>query len=408
MKTILAALAMLGIGATARAADGGEYLTRAADCAACHTAPNGAAYAGGRAFTTPYGVIYSTNITPDRDTGIGAYTDAEWLRLLRQGIAQDGRHVYPAMPYANYTLLSDADALAIKAYLLAQPAIHSATPPARLRFPYNQRWGLALWNIANNPDRRFTADPAKSENYNRGAYLTEALGHCNQCHSPRNWMAGVKSGGAAYGGAVQQGWLAYNITSDPEHGIGGWTDASLVEYLATGQTALHGPASGPMAEVVSNSLRYLTATDIAAMVTYLRAIAPVATGPRGIAAPAAAPAAAPSEDRLGGAIFAAGCSGCHLANGAGRQSPWASLVGAHSAADPAGTNLVQSLLGGSVLHTATGRVFMPSFAGAYTDAELAAVARYTAARFGNVQISLTAPDIARARPEITRTRQSPP
>jgi mono/diheme cytochrome c family protein len=373
------------------AADSGEYLTRAADCAACHTAPGGTQFAGGRAFTTPFGVIYSPNITPDAETGIGNYTDAQWLAALHQGIGRNGEHLYPAMPYTNYTLLSDGDALAIKTYLFTQKPVHASTPAAHLRFPYNQRWGLALWNAANNPNHRFVPNPAVDATINRGAYLTEALGHCAQCHSPRNWMQGVKSGGAAYAGAIQQGWRAYNITADKTHGLGGWSDAALEEYLSTGKSAGHGAASGPMAEAISNSLRYLTAPDIHAMAAYLRTI------PASDAGPAQAAPAIATPDALGERVFGAACSGCHLADGTGRQSEWAALAGAHTTADPAATNLLAVLLHGSTLQTAQGNVFMPSLAAAYTDDELAAVANYSAARFAGVGAAVTPGDVAKAR-----------
>jgi mono/diheme cytochrome c family protein len=349
----------------------GEYLTRAADCAACHTVPGGHLYAGGRAIVTPFGAIYAPNITPDPTTGIGSYGDDEWVRMLRQGIARNGGHLYPAMPYGSYARMTRDDALAIKAYLFSLKPIAAPKPDNQIRFPFDQRWGLALWNLLNVSDKAFEPTTGKSAAWNRGAYLVEALGHCGECHTPRNFMQGLKDD-KAYAGAAQQGWLAYNLSSDKTAGLGGWSDAQLAEYLSTGKAAGRGPASGPMAEVVEYSLRYMTQDDIAAIVTYLRDVPAQSDGP------AAAPAtiAAVSEDPLGAHIFNEACAGCHLPNGTGRQSPWAALGGSHTASDVDGTNLVQILAHGSQIETADGLMFMHSFTGGYTDEELAAASNY--------------------------------
>jgi mono/diheme cytochrome c family protein len=379
----------------AHAADRGEYLTRAADCAACHTAPGGKPFAGGRALKLPVGTIYSPNITPDPETGVAAYTDDEWVSALQRGVGHGGKYLYPAMPYNSYTLMSRQDALAIKGYLFSQKPVHNVVPANSLRFPFNQRWTLWFWNKLNNPDHRFEPNAEKSADWNRGAYLVQALGHCGQCHTPRNWMQGLKEGDA-FAGAKQAGWLAYNITSDKVHGIGGWTDDALKQYLSTGTAPGHGPASGPMAEAVTNSLRYLTAADIADIVTYLRDVPPQAGGPDAVVAGVAA---AGTPDPLGVHVFNDACAGCHLPNGQGRQSAWASLAGDHSAGDPAGTNMLQILAHGSELRTNDRLVFMHEFTGAFTDAELAAAADYVTTRFGGRESHVTPADIATARTE---------
>jgi mono/diheme cytochrome c family protein len=170
----------------------GEYITRAADCVACHTAEGGKPFAGGRAFNLPFGVLYSPNITPDQATGIAGYSDDEWVSVLHKGVARGGKHLYPAMPYTSYTQMSREDALAVKAYLMSLAPVHGSVPENRIGFPFNQRWGLMFWNLFNNPDRRFQPDGSKTADYNRGAYLTEALGHCGECHTPRNFMMGLK------------------------------------------------------------------------------------------------------------------------------------------------------------------------------------------------------------------------
>ena len=393
MKTLLVAAA-LTLATPAVAADSGEYLARAADCVACHTNPGGTPFAGGRPVKLPFGTIYSPNITPDPETGVGAYTDDEWVRALHDGVGRGGRHLYPAMPYNSYTLMSSADALAIKAYIFSLKPVHAPNKPAELRFPFNQRWGMTFWNIANNPRHRFEPDANKPADWNRGAYLVQALGHCDQCHTPRNFMQGLKTS-SAFAGARQVGWLAYNLTSDPVHGIGGWKDADLEQYLATGMAAGHGPASGPMAEVITNSTRFLSKADIHAMVVYLRSIPPVAAGPEAVAVnPAPAQA-----DPLGARVFAAACQGCHLPTGTGRQSAWAALGGDQSVGDPRGTNMVQILAHGSDMQTPSGYVFMHAFTGAYTDTELAAAANYLTAQLGGRQSQVSPADIAAARAE---------
>ena len=398
MRTAIAISAfMLSVMTGARADDAvarGEYLVRAADCASCHTVPGGHLFAGGRAFVLPkMGTLYSSNITPDPNNGIGGYTDDEWVRMLQEGVARGGKHLYPAMPYDAYTKLSRDDALAIKAYLFSLRPIDAAPPANAMKFPFDQRWGMIAWNLLNASDKRFEPDSGKSAAWNRGAYLVEALGHCGECHTPRNFMQGLKSD-KSYAGAMQDGWLAYNISTDESAGIGGWTDAQLAEYLSTGQTAGRGPASGPMAEVIEYSLRYLSKDDIAAMVAYLR---DRPARPDGPAAVPATYAAVSVPDPMGAHLYNQACAGCHLPDGKGRQSPWAALGGAHSAGDVTGTNLVQVLAHGSQVETDQGLMFMHSFTGGYSDQELATIANYTIGQMSGRQGQVTAQQIKAAR-----------
>jgi mono/diheme cytochrome c family protein len=374
-------LAVLPFAARADAASDlvtrGEYITRAADCMACHTAPNGTPYAGGRAFALPFGVLYSPNITPDPTTGIIGYSDDDWVSMLHDGVGRGGKHLYPAMPYPSYTLMSRDDALAIKAYLTSLAPVKATIPENQIRFPFNLRFGMIFWNLMNNPGHRFEPASSKSPEYNRGAYLVNALGHCGECHTPRNFMMGLKSS-RQLAGAEQEGWLAYNLTSDRNNGLGGWSDAQLQQYLSSGHADGHGPASGPMAEAVSDSLRYLKPEDIHAMVTYLRDVPAQPDGP-----PAVQPGPPSSPtDPLGQRLFVDACAGCHLPNGTGRQESWAALLGSHSAGDPAGTNVVQVLTQGTQVETGQGLMFMHPFTGAYTNQELAALANYTISQFG--------------------------
>jgi mono/diheme cytochrome c family protein len=407
IRTLLAISALIGATVSAQADDlvaKGEYLTRAADCAACHTVPGGYLFAGGRAFVLPMGTVHAPNITPDPKTGIGGYSDDDWVRMLQKGVARGGRHLYPAMPYASYTKLSREDALAIKAYLFSlKPVETPPTPAPTMKFPYDQSWGLAFWNIVNAPNKRFEPDTAKSAAWNRGAYLVEALGHCGECHTPRNFMQGL-SGAKAYAGANQLGWIAYNISSDTNAGIGGWTDEQLAQYLSTGQAPGRGPASGPMAEVIAYSLRYLTPDDIKAMVAYLRDRPAQPDGPPAV--PATITATAP--DPIGAHLYNQACAGCHLPDGKGRQSPWAALGGSHSAGDITGTNLVQILAHGSQMETNQGLVFMHSFTGGYTDAELASISNYTIGQMSGRQGQVTAQQINAARGQDAHKPTDPP
>ncbi len=379
MRWAALALAALAIGAgNAHAATDqttvarGEYLARMADCEACHVGADGG-LSGGRAFQTPFGTIHATNLTPDARNGVGAYTDDEWVAALQRGIGRSG-HLYPAMPYTNYTLMSRQDALAIRAWIMTQPASGAATPANDMHFPFNIRFLMVFWNMLYNPDHRFTPDSAHDAAWNRGAYLAEALGHCQQCHTPRDFLQGLKTS-RAYAGAMQQGWRAYNITSDAQSGIGGWSEADLAAYLATGHADGHGVASGPMAEAVGYSLRHLTHEDAAALAHYLKAIPAIRT-------PVPPPDAHVAEDELGARIYAGACASCHNTNGAGVQSAYGALAGAHSVADPDGTNLIQVVLHGGRIATPDGMLAMPAFARGYSDIELAAVANYTIAHFG--------------------------
>lgn len=375
----------------------GEYLARAADCVACHTAPGGSPYAGGRAFQLPFGTIYSTNLTPDRDTGVGAWSDDAFVNAVRAGVGSHGR-LYPAMPYTSYAQMSRDDVLAIKRYLLTLAPVHEAPPPNALPFPFDQRWGMALWNVAFFHELRFMPDPSKSVEWNRGAYLATALGHCGECHTPRN--AGFAMNSRDYlSGAEIEGWKAYNTTADQSYGIGSWTDKQVAQYLSVGHAPGRSSASGPMAEVVEHSLQYLTPSDINALVIYLRGVAPVTgTGATIQLDPQAArssnavlPGSTPAATGMsrGERLFAGDCTGCHQWNGVGRQTDYASLVGSHAVNDPSGAALVQVLLHGTSV-TVRGRTQqMPGFGEAYSDSDIAAVANFLLDYFGSKQGTVT-------------------
>ena len=380
----------------------GEYLAKAADCMVCHTAKDGAAFAGGLPFPAPSGTLYSTNITADKDTGIGNYSDQDFLNAVQRGIRKDGARLYPAMPYTSYTFMTDADVLAIKAYLLSLPAVHRPNEGDTLKFPYNQRWSMMPWSWAFNPNTRFAPNTAKSAEWNRGAYVAEALAHCGECHTPRNSAFGLdnrrKFAGAAYG------WLAYNITSDKGTGIGSWSDEEVFTYLAKGHTTGRGTASGPMGEVVDHSLSLIEPADIRALVTYLRSIPAVASPqPATIAPPAPA---SPKEggavaDTLGGKMFAQACASCHNWTGVSAISPFATISGSRAVNDPSATNVAQIVISGTRRFT-PGGLSMPAFGSTYTDTEIAAVANYVTGRFGSDASKLTAMDVAQLRDQTAR------
>jgi mono/diheme cytochrome c family protein len=384
----------------------GEYLARAADCIACHTLPGGQPFSGGVAFKTPFGTIYSSNITPDRESGIGTWSDDDFVRALHAGVGKNGEPLYPAFPYTSYTALSRDDILDIKAYLFSLPVAHAPAKPNEMPFPFNQRWGLSFWNVLSLRKERFQPTQGKSDVWNRGAYLATALGHCNECHTPRNAVYGLRHE-QELAGEVLQGWKAYNITSDRTYGIGGWSDQQLIDYLSKGHADGRGTACGPMGEVVENSLQYLAPEDVAALVTYLRDVKPQQghassevndRPPRVLASTANTPGADEMAHKdPGQQLFEGACAGCHLWNGQGRQSGAAALLGTQAVNDAEAYNLTQVILQGSQLQTAHGEVFMPSFGRAYTDAEIAALGNFVLGHYGGKQGKLTARDVSKRR-----------
>jgi mono/diheme cytochrome c family protein len=383
----------------------GAYLARAADCMVCHTAQGGKEYAGGLGFKLPFGMLYSTNITPDKATGIGNYTDRDFLNALHRGVRRDGARLYPAMPFTSYTYISDADALAIKAYLFSLPAVHAVAPENTLMFPFNQRWAMNFWSVLFNPDTRFEPNASRSAEWNRGAYLTEALAHCGECHTPRN-LAFALDNRKKFAGALTAGWRAFNISSDKTTGIGAWSDADLISYLSTGHAAGHGTASGPMGEAVDQSFSQLAPEDIRAVVTYLRSVPAITSTdlPATLAPPA------PASHRDGGGtpdprgkiVFEGACVSCHGWSGESPIAPFATLTGAWAVNDPGATNVAQIVISGTRRHTPKDAVSMPAFGNAYSDAEIAAVANYVTSRFGSKGAQLTAQDVAELRKQTSQ------
>ncbi|MNU39781.1 Nicotinate dehydrogenase subunit B [compost metagenome] len=370
----------------------GEYLARAADCVACHVVPGGKPYAGGLEFKLPFGSLYSPNITPDEETGIGKWTDDEFVDALQKGLGKDGKHYYPAFPYTSYTLMSREDILAIKGYLFSLEPVKQLPPENKLSFPFNQRWGMMFWNMVFASSERFVPDSRQSAEWNRGAYLVQGPGHCGECHTPRNIFQAM-SAGQSLAGAELGNWQAYNISSDIQHGIGAWPEEAIVSYLSKGFAPGFGAAGGPMGDAVEHSLRHLEPTDIKAIAVYLKST-PARTN--GIARPALAVNEVAQQKGLGSKLFNDTCVACHLPDGSGRQSP-GGLAGLKTVNDPAGRNLIATLLEGHTPLATRADQRMPDFARSYSDEELAAVSTFVLRRFGQSNGQIKAEHIAKSR-----------
>ncbi|HEY1900260.1 MAG TPA: cytochrome c [Steroidobacteraceae bacterium] len=381
----------------------GRYLAQAADCEACHTAEGGQPFAGGRPFVTDFGTIYSPNITPDTKTGIGSWTDADFLTAVHEGRNPDGEHLYPAFPYAAYTYLTDQDVLAIKAYIFSMPPVSNVAPANTLHFPFNQRALMAVWALLYDPDHRFQPVADRPADWNRGAYLVESLGHCGDCHTPRTLLQALNNR-EKFAGGMAEGWRAYNLSSDATSGIGSWTPEELQHYMSTGHSMNRGSAFGPMAQAVHLSFQNLTPSDINAISVYVRSVPPVASSD--LPAPKLARSTAyPSDEnhsdeklKQGRLLFAGTCSGCHSWTGVSDFVPYATLTGTRAVNDPTATNVALAVLRGAGPLPAAGAIAtMPAFGPALSDEEIAAVSNYVIARFGAQPSSISAADVAKLR-----------
>ena len=383
----------------------GEYLARAADCMVCHTAPGGKPYVGGLALPLPVGTLYTTNITPDTETGIGDYSDQDFLNAVKHGIRRDGARLYPAMVFTSYGYMTDADALAIKAYLFSLPPVHAANRPDTLGFPFNQRWSLIAWSLMFDTSDGFRPNRSQNAEWNRGAYLAEALAHCGECHTPRNFAMALDNR-QKFAGAVAAGWHAFNITSDKGSGIGGWSDDDLVAYLSTGHSLSHGTAAGPMGEAIDQSFSMMAPADIRALVVYLRSIPAIASADLPATLAPAAPAsprdAGPNADIVGKRVFEGACAGCHGWTGVSAITPFATIAGTRAVNDQSATNVAQIVISGTKRSTPHGVVSMPAFGATYSDVEIAAVTNYITGRFGSAQSKVTAKDVAKLRNQTSR------
>ncbi|WP_050462063.1 cytochrome c [Herbaspirillum autotrophicum] len=395
----------------------GRYLAVVGDCMACHTVPKGGApFAGGYGIASPLGLIYSTNITPSKTSGIGNYTEQQFSRALREGVRADGSHLYPAMPYTSYTLLSDDDVHALYTYFMqAVKPVEVAPPATHLPFPFNIRASMAAWNLLFLDNRRFVADGSQKQEINRGTYLAEGLAHCSACHTPRNaLMAEDKK--QALGGAALGPWYAPNITSDKVSGIGDWSDNDLRTYLKTGHVRGKSQAAGGMAEAIENSLQYLHDDDVTALVAYLRNTKPIRTATDVKAAhdfgqarsmeASLRGARGPNERHSldsGAVLYSAYCASCHQASGRGSDNGnYPSLFHntATGSANPA--NLVATILYGVERKVGDKEVMMPrfdsmSYLNPLSNDQIAAISNYVLQQYGNPEAKVTAHDVAVAR-----------
>ncbi|WP_332119724.1 molybdopterin cofactor-binding domain-containing protein [Azorhizobium caulinodans] len=381
----------------------GKQLAALGDCAVCHTLPGGVTNAGGRAMETPFGTVYATNLTPDPETGIGRWSYAAFERAMREGISRDGRHLYPAFPYTAFTKTSDTDLQALYAYLMSQPAVSAPTPEAKMAFPFNIRPLMAGWNALFLKPGQMEADPARSAQWNRGAYLVEGLGHCGACHTPRNALGAEKTGAAYLAGGMVDGWEAPALTALSSAPIP-WTEEALYSYLRTGFSPHHGTAAGPMAPVVQE-LSHLPDADIRAMATYLASFAgPALADPAARAAELQTQASASLRplDTLGGKLYEGACAACHAESGPtlfGVRPALALNTNVHAARPD---NLIRVILDGIPSPAARDLGDMPAFRDSLDDGQVAALVRYIRAKF--------APD---AKPwegveaAVTRLRSAP-
>lgn len=373
----------------------GEYLARVGNCTACHTTQGGASYAGGRGIETPFGVVYSSNLTPDKARGIGAWTSAEFWRALHHGRSKDGRLLYPAFPYPNYTQVTRADSDAIFAYLQSLPAVAEPNRPHALRFPYSTQAALGVWRALFFSPSEPLAEPTQTAEYNRGAYLVNGLGHCTACHTPRNALGATTEARAFSGGLIPvQNWYAPALNAAHEAGVKEWRTEDVAALLQTG-VAPQGSVLGPMAEVVFRSTQYLSDADARAMAVYLQGLPQQPPAER--APPPAPPAAAMAR---GAKVYEQHCAACHGDQGQGEPGAFPALAAnrAVTLADP--TNLVRVVLQGGYLPATAGNPRphgMPPFQQVLSDEDIAAVTTFVRNQWGNQAPGVGTIEVYRAR-----------
>jgi mono/diheme cytochrome c family protein len=393
MAAICAAATTLAVGgvteACAQAASSaevanGEYLARAGDCIACHTRPEGQLFAGGRPMPTPFGTLYTSNITPDNETGIGKWNADQFYQMMHTGRFPDGGLLYPAMPFGSYTKVTRKDSDAIYAYLRTIPAVKQANRPHDLKFPYNNRSLILGWRTLYFNEGEYKPDPKQSEEWNRGAYLVEGLGHCAMCHTAINALGGSSESQAFQGGLIpMQNWYAPSLTSNKEAGLGDWSLKDITDLLKTGVSA-RGAVYGPMAEVVYNSLQYLNDSDTRAMAVYLKSLGQGSP-------PEAATSKVPSPESsllltLGKTIYDGQCASCHGAQGLGKPPHYPPLADNQSIQMPSAVNPIRMVLNGGYPPGTAGNprpYGMPPFAQSLSDDEVAAVVTYIRTAWGN-------------------------
>jgi mono/diheme cytochrome c family protein len=384
----------------------GRYLVEAGDCAACHTNENGQPFAGGHAVPTPFGTIYSTNITPDKATGIGDWTADDFYRSMHEGIAPGGRHLYPAFPYPWYTKLTRADVDSIRSYLATLAPVLQPNKPAELPWPFSLRAVMAGWNALYFREGTFRSNAQKSAEWNLGAYLVQGLGHCGACHTPKNF-AGATKADKAFQGGYGEDWYATSLGGDLRDGLGQWSTDDIVKYLKTGANR-RAAAFGPMAEVVHDSTQYLADGDLHAMAVYLKDLpphetpgnAPAKIGDNGVRVDA---------DRFtrGHALYVDNCTGCHMEGGKGIPGVFPPLEGNNVVQASDAETLVHVILSGQKTAVTAQRptgVAMPAFDWKLSDDQVADLATYVRNAWGNHAEAVEAKQVADTRRTLVAAR----
>ena len=372
----------------------GAYLARAGNCAACHTARGGEAYAGGKAIPTPFGTVYAGNLTPDEDTGLGRWSAAHFWRAMHHGRSRDGRLLYPAFPYPDYTRVTREDSDALYAFLRSLPPVRQANRAHDLRFPYDSQLALAVWRALFFSPGEFQPDATRSAEWNRGAYLVSGLGHCQACHAPRNVFGATHDRLELSGGLIpMQNWYAPSLASPAESGVQDWPVEDIVALLRDG-TSARGTAMGPMAEVVFSSTRHLDEPDLSAMAVFLKGV-PERAPPR--------PGTVEMEPGVlerGARLYEAHCADCHGKSGEGRAPAWPALAGHRTVTMNSHTNLVRVILSGGFPPTTDGNPRphgMPPLGQVLDDAQVAAIASFVRTAWGNSAQPVTPLDVQRVR-----------
>lgn len=377
----------------------GAYLAKAGDCFACHTSRGGKPYAGGRELQTPYGSFLAPNITPDKQTGLGAWSADDFWRALHYGKSRDGRYLYPAFPYPSYTKVSREDADALFAYLQSLPAVNQANQPHTLRFPYNQRSLMRIWQGLFFRPGTYSPAGDKSAQWNRGAYLVQGLGHCGACHTSRNALGASDAHGELAGGMIPiVDWYAPSLFARQEANLAQADSRELVALLKTGVSPKHA-VYGPMAEVVYESLQHLTEADVQAMAAYLQSL------PESEAVSATAASALPEHEReamhaLGKRLYEKECVACHRAGGEGHAAVYPPLAGNHSMLMASAVNPIRMVLNGGFPPGTAGNprpYGMPPFGPSMSDREVAAVVSYIRTSWGNKGSMVSPVEVAQYR-----------
>jgi mono/diheme cytochrome c family protein len=381
-------------------AERGAYLAQVGNCAGCHTVRGGQPYAGGLAVDTPFGSVYASNLTPDTATGMGGWTRAEFWRAMHHGRSKDGRLLYPAFPYTSYTLVSRDDADALFVYLTSLPAVTQANTAPTLRFPYNSQVVLALWRALYFQPGSYQADASKSIDWNRGAYLTEGLGHCSACHAARNALGATDGLNLAGGLIPVQNWYAPSLVAAQEAGLQSWRLEDIKALFKTGMTA-QASVIGPMAEVVLGSTQHWNEADLNAIAVYLKALEPATVTPSKVAPhTAAAPTSPGKSTERGSKLYEQHCAACHGDDGKGVPNAYPALAGNRAVAMPQTANLVQIVLNGGYAPATHGnpRPFgMPPFVLVLNDSDVAEVLTHIRSSWGHQAGSVSAFDVGRVR-----------